>query len=1169
MRCIRRAGDLRFISCSFHLSLFLFLFFCRQTPVEAGPIDSTYSLLFHETQQVIYPHKVILDLPDPFILEHSETLFTPSGPLERGLHYHIDYVKGQIVLIKVFADTTRVTVAYRRLPVAIRTSYTHRNMVIEYALSDTLPRAQLRRLSNRRTSVTAASFRDESTLRAGGSKTFSVTTGSNRDATITQSLRIQITGKATKDVEVIAVLSDKTNPIQPEGTTRQLTELDQVFIQIKTPSTMSTMGDHTIQLDETTFARYQRKIKGVHGVVQLPNGTFQMAAAVSEGEYKSNVIQGIEGVQGPYQLSGSQETLDLFVIAGTEKVWVDGIRMTRGRDNDYTIEYTSGQVTFTRNRLITGESRIVVDFEASEQPFQRQVYVGRGTFSVGRNTTLGTTFIREGDDRNSPQPQSLFINDLQSLQKPAIPSDQNRVSGVQFVGIGKGTYAKRRDLTYDMDYYEFVGDNQGAYQVSFTHVNQGEGTYLFRENRLYQFVGPLQGDYVPEIDLYLPTSHSLVGFDLKSEPVNGMQVFSEFAVSTVNSNTFSQGANRQIQRGHAFNLSTNYESAPMTYHNRSIGQFTFQSNIRQVDKHFIPSGRINEIEYHRRYGQGTEAAWQGQLIELNGSHTLNELLTINGGMGRLTRDQSFSSNRQEFGFSLTPRPSANLSYRYEHIQINELRLPPDSPIGTPLASAELNRQWIRQYIHGRIKLGSFTPYIGFEQEKRHQRLESALDNGRNYSEIKSGFEYSPSPRFTSSTHFTYRLADIVGKGNTSEQTWLTESVAHTIQQKLAMKGWKSFSAFIQMTHRSRIFKEAPGENNQDQMVDSRILFSPLNKAVSIESRYEISNERTSQRARRYVLAGRGRGDYRLDPFSGEYIQDTDGEYIERFDRIGGFTPITSVKSSFRFQTQPYRLISGTDRDVFSILKHISTDTYFAVEEQSKSGNKADLYLLRLSQFQQDNTTVFGNLIFRQDIFLFPQKRGFSLRLRYRKNSLLNNQLISGSERRYRSEYSIRLRTSVASRTTAEFQYAREIKTRRDFGVDRFHLISHNSSLIVAKRPRPPLELRIQFQGNHDTDRQNGITAILIGIVPRLTYSFRGKGRARFEIDWSQVSSSSTNFYLPFEMVNGKPAGHSARWTGAMDYRLGQNFSLLMQYDGRKDPVRPMIHTARAEVRAVF
>jgi hypothetical protein len=53
------------------------------------------------------------------------------------------------------------------------------------------------------------------------------------------------------------------------------------------------------------------------------------------------------------------------------------------------------------------------------------------------------------------------------------------------------------------------------------------------------------------------------------------------------------------------------------------------------------------------------------------------------------------------------------------------------------------------------------------------------------------------------------------------------------------------------------------------------------------------------------------------------------------------------------------------------------------------------------------------------------------------------------------------------------------------------------------------------------------------------------------------------------MVNGKPAGHSARWTGGMDYRLGQNFSLLMQYDGRKDPVRPMIHTARAEVRAVF
>ena len=120
------------------------------------------------------------------------------------------------------------------------------------------------------------------------------------------------------------------------------------------------------------------------------------------------------------------------------------------------------------------------------------------------------------------------------MQYPSNPFDALAQRPFHDDMTGEGWHFNGMSIVHvrnDGDYYEFVGDNQGAYQVSFTHVNQGEGTYLFRENRLYQFVGPLQGDYVPEIDLYLPTSHSLVGFDLKSEPVNGMQVFSEFAVS--------------------------------------------------------------------------------------------------------------------------------------------------------------------------------------------------------------------------------------------------------------------------------------------------------------------------------------------------------------------------------------------------------------------------------------------------------------------------------------------------------------------------------------------------------------------------------------------------------------------------------------------------------------
>jgi|GEM_PF-348848 len=1167
MQIIHCTGNQPSISALQYLFILL-ITLCSPVDVSARQADSTYSLLSRENQHLIIPYQVLFHLPDKFILAQSESISSPAGPLIRNTHYHINYDTGQIALINAYNDTLRITASYLRLPIPLQSAYTHREMLIEHVLSDTLPSNTRQGSVFQRIAQPLSPTNNRSTLRAGGSKTFSVISGSNRDASLEQSLRIQIAGKASKDIEVLAILSDKSNPIQPDGNTRQLRELDQVFIQVKTPSTTSTMGDHTIEINQPIFAKYQRKIKGVQGLIKFPNGTFQMAAAVSEGEYKSNIIAGIEGVQGPYQLSGGQDNLNIFVISGTEKVWVDGVRMTRGQDNDYIIDYTNGQITFTRNRLITGDSRIGADYEASEQQYQRNVYVGRGDFSVGKNTRFGTTFIREGDNKNAFQNQSLSQLDPQSLPKQTTTQNENRVSGVKFVGSGEGSYALKTSTDIEKEYYEFVGENLGDYEVVFTRVKQGEGTYLYRENNRYEFVGQSQGDFIPETFLYLPTSHALAGFDISSEPVHGLNISSEFAVSTDNPNINPGTLDQQIQQGNAYNLSADFESEQLVYGGRSIGLLKFQSTFRKVDAKFKPSGRIDEIEYHRRYGQPAGASWQGQLSELSATHTLRNTLKIKGGMGRFNNHNGFSSQRQEIGLNFTPQPLINFSYRYEKIQTNDIILSSNTSTAIPLSSMSNNGRWVRQYFSGRIKLGNITPYVGIDKENRLQKVAHTLDSGKGFIELKSGLEYKPSKRFTSTTHFTHRRSDIVDHDSTNNNYWLKESIANTIQQRIAVKGLQTFSAFVNLTHRSRVFKEVPGENSHDQMVDSRILFSPLEKALTIESRYEISNERSSQRSRRYVQVGRGRGKYRLDALTGDYIQDSDGEYIERFDQIGLQIPITSIKTSFRFQSDLHRLFSSRKKR-FNLLKYISSDTYFSVEERSKSENKTDLYLLKLSQFQQDSTTVFGNLTFRQDFFLFPQRRNMSLRLRYRKNSLLNNQLISGSEHRFQSGYSIRFRTALAPRTTAELHFARERKRRRDFGLDRLNLLSHNGSIIFANRPRPPLEVRVRIIGQQDADRINEISATLLGIIPEVSYAFKGKGRIRFEVDWSHVHTSDSTTFLPFDMAKGRRVGHSARWLSGMDYRLGENFSLLMQYDGRKDPIRPTIHTGRAEVRAFF
>jgi hypothetical protein len=47
--------------------------------------------------------------------------------------------------------------------------------------------------------------------------------------------------------------------------------------------------------------------------------------------------------------------------------------MQRGEGNDYTMDYNSGEITFTAQRVITNISRIVVDFEYTDRYYNRSL----------------------------------------------------------------------------------------------------------------------------------------------------------------------------------------------------------------------------------------------------------------------------------------------------------------------------------------------------------------------------------------------------------------------------------------------------------------------------------------------------------------------------------------------------------------------------------------------------------------------------------------------------------------------------------------------------------------------------------------------------------------------------------------------------------------------------
>jgi hypothetical protein len=201
-----------------------------------------------------------------------------------------------------------------------------------------------------------------SNMEKSGTLVRGFTVGTTKDFTLNSGLRLQLSGNLSEDIEIVAALTDENTPIQPEGNTERLEELDKVFIQIKHPLASAIFGDYQLTRRTGEFGYLDRKLQGLTGEFNYESYNVFTALAASKGKFTTNNIRGIEGVQGPYRLSGINNERDIIIIAGTEKVFIDGVEMKRGEGNDYTIEYGNAQLTFTPQRLITSASRITIDF---------------------------------------------------------------------------------------------------------------------------------------------------------------------------------------------------------------------------------------------------------------------------------------------------------------------------------------------------------------------------------------------------------------------------------------------------------------------------------------------------------------------------------------------------------------------------------------------------------------------------------------------------------------------------------------------------------------------------------------------------------------------------------------------------------------------------------------
>ncbi|MBU0690593.1 hypothetical protein KKH18_02160 [bacterium] len=996
-------------------------------------------------------------------------------------------------------------------------------------------------------------------LNKSGSLIRSVQIGTGQDLELESALNLQIEGRIGKDIDVVAALTDQSTPIQPEGTTESINELEKVFVSIRSPHLAATLGDYTLELDGGRYDSYKRKLTGVMGEASYTD--FQMVAsgAVSDGEFTTNSFAGIEAVQGPYSLMGRNGEIGIVVLAGTEKVWLDGLLMRRGEGNDYTIDYASGEISFTPNRIISSDSRIVVDFEYANEDYERTYTAARIIAGAeDSRARVSASWIGESDDYNRPLGVALTEEDKESLRQ----AGDNPSLAVTFAGdsVGPklGDYSRVDTLFEGISYSIFArmprDSNDaptGEWNLVFDEFGAGKGDYeATADNRgrtYFRWVGPGLGRYLPYKRIPLPEQQALADLRVEAKPVSGLAIGVEAASSRHNSNLLSQQDDADDD-GYALAGHLEYDKLNPFLLGIRPYRLNFRNDIRYRNRDFSEITRSDEIEFDRDWDAIRSLNANETIIESKADVSPVRSLTVSGGIGLLDRETIQSSER--YTGSIRFNPSERLSAFVSHLQL----FSEDSTSGR-------KGDWIRQQGEVRGSRGRFSPRISLARERKRDETNSVF-SGFRYLDYRTGMGIA----LPSHLGFDGEYGQRIDERLITETAYVDSATASTIAAEAYWRppsiGWSK----LRFVHREKDYAFNDTADVETDVGRLEALITPRSRVFEMNLTYEVAKSRTQDQVLLAIEVEPGTGTHRR---GGEdepsYVPDDQGDIILVSRNTGTFEPATELEFASLIWLRPDEL---NDESLSPLLRRLSTETEVTIEERSRLPLSARLLLLDQSQYRGDST-ISGRITIRQDLHFDRLNRQLALRLRYRQFQSVENQILNGGQSRNRHEGSARIRAAYFSNLRGETETGLSRETISNISgliperdIDQW-FIEQNSTLTLSRK----WEIGLGLKASDTRDEQTRTQASLRELRPRGALSFSGKGR--FDADVSWIRATSNKALIPFELGQGSNRGENYRWTLRGTYQLAQNFSGSLNYTGRRDAGEKTTHIGRVEVRAVF
>ena len=1129
--------------------------------VAAAPADSSASLTLAETEF----HLLSIDarqavLAHPYVVPGTLEASVEGRPWRAGEDYRVDVTRGIWIPLRALGEPgdaevlVRLTYGYHPAPVPPwRELHAVRGRPAD--ATDGSAEAGL--------DLSAASGAEgefaRGDLAVSGSKSVRMSSGNRRDMTIDQTLRLNIAGWLTEDIRVDAALSDDNLPVVPEGNTEELRDIDRMRVEITAPRWRAVLGDFVASREGATYGGYRRKLQGMLVDAGGADAGAGALAGSPRGLYRTLQIRGEESNQGPYFLGGGEAGARVFIVAGSERVYMNGIQLTRGADRDYVIDYVRGTLTFTYRRLVTAETELLVEFEEGEGPYARTVVGGEARVASerllpgDRRATLAVRLTRERDN-----PDRLRSGDLSDADRLALAAAGDDAAGAVTAGLvqvaaGEGDY-RLEDLagTQIAVYDSLAGD----YRVEFYYVGAGRGDYGVEAltatgERIFAHRGDGAGSYRIGRPLPLPSSHSLASLQFTVGGERAPLLDVEWHASRRDENMLSRIGDGD-DAGQAWRAALDAGEHAFSLGGRRLGAVRARVVHDALDAGFRPFQLARDLFRYDRWGLGDRARRPGFLQERDAETTVAAGFVTGETERRLELTADWG--RLEHGADLTARRlDLSGAWRLGRLQGRSRGGASDSED----AVDPLDVRRTAQSHELELATGPVRPSAGYErQEYRDAAAAPGTVGGFRRRIWSTALASGGSSALGWRLGFARGLADSLREG-----AWRSERDSRTADWRLSTPPLGGVRLQADGVVRNVV---VPGGADLTTRLAKLQLSGRWDRTGSDWGLvYGVDNSRTEVLDRQVVYVGERLGDYNQN---GDFVGHDLGDFNVVTAGTDSLVATTEVSADFTWRQDFAFLGRGTAWGSWQ------TFTRATARSRSRTDDVGRLLRFAPGTVFDEEDSVLGEVSLRQEATFLRHLPRWDLRLLYDYDQALDRQYATHPERRlrHRSQFTLAWNPSPRSSLRGRSQRGDEERLTQEgtFSANRsYRTVTWRQELEWSLRPGAGNQLSVAADVIRREDAVSGVNQREYGLKPAARVRLEQRWSGQADLRWSHVASDEPPGTLrPFFFAE---PGANVEATARLNWEQSSLMTVTLAYFGRRLGERGWQHDVRLESTARF